>query len=541
MKADSATGLAGAAPAARAASDAVPNFAPARAGGRLAGPWWLAGAAVVALTALGAAIRLVVAHDSLFADELSTYWIVRTHGLGGVISTVHSNDEITPPLYFVLAWLTTKAGNSPELLRAPSLVAGIATIPLVYRLGLRTVGCRPALVAAALTALAPFMVYYSAEARAYGLMMALTVGSTLAMLVAVDTRRARWWVVYAACSAAAVYSHYTSAFVLAAQLVWLLWAHPQARRPAILANVGAAIAFAPWTTGLINDFTSPTSRILTALSPFTPHDVQVVLEHWTVGYPYSTLPLRHLPGRLALVLFGLALVVAAAGIVLRVLRDRARAWIASVDRRLLLVVVLFLSVPVGEGLASAVSTHLFGVRNLAPAWPAFALVLATALVAAGPWLRLAAVGLAVASFAIGAAKMLESRYQRPDFRDAAGFIDRHAAPRDVVIDATANLSPGPYSPLDLTLERPRRVLRADAPQERDHPFNVFDPNVPLQTAVFRAVAAASGGRVFFLKYAGDARVPAPRFPARYRIVADRTFPGFVSLALRVYAARAPSR
>ena len=166
------------------------------AGRRLAAP-----ALVGLLTAAGLALRLAVAHQSLFADELSTYWIVTAHDLGGVLSTVHSNAEITPPLYFVAAWLATQISHAPELLRAPSLIAGTATIPLVYLLGMRTLGRAAALVAMALTAVAPFMVYYSAEARGYGVMMALTVLSTLAMLIAVDCGRARWWVVYALASA----------------------------------------------------------------------------------------------------------------------------------------------------------------------------------------------------------------------------------------------------------------------------------------------------------------------------------------------------
>ncbi len=70
------------------------------------------------------------------------------------------------------------------------------------------------------------MVYYSAEARAYGLMMAFVLGSTLSLLLALDTGRRRWWVLYALCSCAAFYSHYTCVFVLAVQLAWVLWARP---------------------------------------------------------------------------------------------------------------------------------------------------------------------------------------------------------------------------------------------------------------------------------------------------------------------------
>ena len=127
-----AAGVAEAAPAARVGGR--PS-----AGSRL--PGWPA--LVVAVLALvGVAIRVSYADQTLFADELSTYWIITTNGLAGAISTVHSNAEITPPLYFAASWLTTQIGHAPELVRAPSLVAGAASIPLIYLLGLRTVGRR---------------------------------------------------------------------------------------------------------------------------------------------------------------------------------------------------------------------------------------------------------------------------------------------------------------------------------------------------------------------------------------------------------------
>ena len=84
---------------------------------------------VAALTAVGVALRLAVAHQSLFADELSTRYMVAGRGLGDVISVVHTDAEITPPLYFVTAWLTTRIDLTPELVRAPSLIAGAADDP----------------------------------------------------------------------------------------------------------------------------------------------------------------------------------------------------------------------------------------------------------------------------------------------------------------------------------------------------------------------------------------------------------------------------
>src|SRR4051812_42734788 len=125
---------------------------------------------IVALTAVGVALRLAVVQQSLYADELSTRFVVAGHGLHDVISVVHPAGEPPPPLYFVASWLTTRIDFTPELLRAPSLLAGAATIPLVYLLGMRTVGSRAALTATALTAFSPFMIFYSTEARGYALM-----------------------------------------------------------------------------------------------------------------------------------------------------------------------------------------------------------------------------------------------------------------------------------------------------------------------------------------------------------------------------------
>lgn len=506
---------------------------------RITGPGW----AVVLMMLVGIPIRLIVAHQSLFADELSTYWIAATHSLGGVMSLMYGTShiphaEITPPLIFVLSWLTSQIGHSPELLRAPSLLAGTVTIPLVYLLGLRTVGRRAALLAAAVTTLSPFMIYYSSEARSYAVMMALTVLSTLSMLLALDTRRTRWWVLYAVASCAAFYTHYTCAFVLLTQLVWVIWVHPEARRPALVASLAAAAGVLPWVPGLINDLRSPTTQILSALSPFTAQDIRLSLEHWAIGFPYVAAGgLGSLPGTIALVLLGLATIATAAGIAVHAHSVGLRAWLARFDDRAVLIFLLALSVPVGEALVSAVSTHLFGVRNLAASWPALALASAALVMAAGARTRLLAAGLAIVAFALAAGKMLTVRFARPDFQGVASFIAHTASRGDVVMDGTGVLSPGPLTGLDVALHTPVTVFRTGAPDERDHPFGFLDPVDSVAVATRRAVTAAAGRRVIVVEFSPTEGRKLTRypFPAGYHLVATRTYPEFVGLTVRVWA------
>ena len=499
------------------------------------------------LAAVGLGLRVAVADQSLFADELSTYWIVSSNGLGGVVATVHGDAEITPPLYFVLAWLTTRIDLTPELLRAPSLVAGVAAIPLTYLLGLRTVGRWPGLVGAALVTLSPFMIYYSAEARGYALAIALVLLSTLALLAAVRVRRLRWWVAYAACSCVAVLTHYTSGFALAAQLGWLLFAHPEARRPALLANAAAALAFLPWLSGLINDFNSPTTSIVNALDVLNLHTARVTLEHWVVGYPYAypNTSLGLIPGPAALVLLALGVAVAVCGTLLGASRRGLRGWLAGADRGLILVVALALSGPVGVVVASAVGTNVVSIRHLGASWPAFALTLATLLLAAGPRLRFAALALVVASFAIGAARMLEPRFARPDYRAAAAFVDRDAAPGDTVMDVT-NLSPGPITAMDAAFDRSRRLFYVGRFRIRLDPFKILALPQPTARVTRRAAAAARGGRVFIVASETVGARSAPTrvvstqeviraLPAGYRRTKLRTYPGILRVAVLVYA------
>ena len=432
-------------------------------------------------------------------------------------------------------------------------MAGTLSIPVVYLLGLRTVGRRAALVATAVTTFSPFMIYYSSEARSYGVMMLLVLLSTLAMLLAIDTGRRRWWVLYAVCSCAAFYTHYTCVFVLGGA-VPLAVVGPSRGAPARAAGQPGrgrrSAALAPGADQRAE--LADRLTILSALSPFTVHDVRLALEHWTVGYPYaSSAPLTGLPGTFALLLLGLAIVIAGVG-ALASAGDRGRAlsWRPGPGNRIVLVLALVLVTPVAEALVSAVSTHIFGVRNLAASWPALALALAALLIAAGPRLRPVVVALTVVSFTLGAVKMLDHRYERPNYQATADFITEHARPGDAVIDETGQLSPGPLTPLDVALHTGLPVFRAGSPAERGHPFGFFDPIAPVSQAIARAVTATHGGRIFVVSTVfapsdipGLARLVAPihgHFPAPYRLVESHVYPGIARTKIAVYSRAASS-
>jgi hypothetical protein len=299
------------------------------------------------------------------------------------------------------------------------------------------------------------MVFYSTDGRAYTVAIALLLASTLSMLIAVETKRTRWWVAYAAFTALCMYAHYTTAFVLGAQLLWLLWAHPDARKAAILANVGAAIAFLPWLPSMLDDFDSPTIGLLSLLQGDGFGVKRQAVEAWAFGYPYST-P-REVPGVVPIVIATAALGIAA-------LVALWRWWTRGggedgrpqrrVSRGVVLVFMLALSTPVAELVILGLGGNdLFGARNLNTATPGLALVIGAVAGSAGVVMGTICVVAVLGAFAYGTARSLDQTVETIPLNDASAFIDENSAPDDVVVVMlSAVITPVPLTPLDLYME-----------------------------------------------------------------------------------------
>jgi mannosyltransferase len=537
---------------------------------------------VGAITLAGLLLRLPSFNDSLFGDELSTYFIVTRRDLGRVIDLLQGDTvDLNPPLAFMLAWASERLGDSPQLIRLGSLLAGVATIPLTYLLGVWTVGRRAGLVAAALIAFSPYLIFYSTEARAYALVMCLVLLSTLALWRALQTRRTLWWAAYAALSCSSMYAHYPAVFVLLAQVGWAFWTRPEARRALLAANLAAAIGYLPWLPTLLDNTGSPGAKVIELLEPFGLHAVRVDLGRWFLGHPH--IPLASMPGSFAVTMLVAGLVAGIVGLALRARRAATDGRLTTPPAGTVFVLVLALAAPVGIALYSSVGDSVWNSRNLIASWPGLALAVGALVTAADGLMRLAAVALVVGAFAIGGVRMLDSESQRPDYEEAASFVDRVGAAGDPVVEVPAP-SPGPLTPLgDVALSRfgdasPRRrpLLRLGvAPlgvSLRARPYQT--PPAPPPEDIARRAASLARGGTLFLVAPGSASFAKPRgasvtaeaaglqpafgngppsalmttaltpvhpfvraLPARFRHVKTRTFAGFMPVSVYVFGAR----
>ena len=131
---------------------------------------------VAALTAIGAALRFATLdRQSFWLDELVTVSLLRMD-FDDLLRAIPES-EATPYLYYVLAWPWSRLFGFGEVgLRSLSALAGAAIVPVAYGAGTVLVSRRTGLVAAALVSVHPFLVWYSQEARAYGLFALLAAG-----------------------------------------------------------------------------------------------------------------------------------------------------------------------------------------------------------------------------------------------------------------------------------------------------------------------------------------------------------------------------
>ncbi len=201
------------------ATSPLPNTALPR---RLAGLLQNDLALLLIILLLGAAVRFIaLGHWSFWTDELYTWRL--TPQLK--ILTLGIPDDQHPPLYYLLFHTMLQIQDNDAWLRLPSALAGWLAIIGMWRIGV--VGQKPrlGLVAAALLAFSPLHVWYSREARMYGLASLFWV---LSLYYFVASLRRDAWIDMFGLAAATLLGLFTAyptlgLWGLQLSLFWLCW------------------------------------------------------------------------------------------------------------------------------------------------------------------------------------------------------------------------------------------------------------------------------------------------------------------------------
>ncbi len=407
------------------------------------------GGLLVGVTLRAVRLRLAcLVCTSLWRDEIAVL-----EGLSGGLRAVAASNV---PLYAFQVWLTSQLADPATTgfwLRLPSALAGALTPLAVYALGRLWWGRPQGLLAALLTALAPVLLAYAQEMRAYTQLTLLTVAAVYSLARTDRTDQGRWLIAAGALLGAAVLmSRTVLVMVLPAVAPFGVWVavrwwvrrghHTRAGRLALAGLVaalvlGGALLFAQRERilGYITPFTLP-DLSPAALGAFSDITTRQIMFYTPFGFegPVPTLARQALVGLLVL---GLA-----AGLLRRGARQGALVCALLVGVPL---VVLTVSSPVNIiyprfalfalPFVFLLAAHglVAPLRGLLPSRPS-SLELRRAVVGAGVVL---AAGLLL-PFAAGAAVYYTpdgntALAYRPDYRAVTQYLTARVKPNDLVL------------------------------------------------------------------------------------------------------------
>ncbi len=226
------------------------------------------------ITALAFAARVhLLGVQCLWDDEAKSIFVA-SWDIPAIIAEQASHEH--PPLHYLLLHsFMCVAGRSEFAARFVSLFFGVLLIPLIYRTAqfVNLPICPFAnLLICALAALSPFYVRFAQETRMYTLATFFSLLSVYYFLGILQNalrkpQRPReredfsysLLICYAAATAAALYSHYFTAFIIVVQAVYVVLTWRQHRAPLrrLLAGLcGAVVLFTPWIVLMIRGILS---------------------------------------------------------------------------------------------------------------------------------------------------------------------------------------------------------------------------------------------------------------------------------------------
>ena len=176
---------------------------------------------LLAIICMAAILRIFqLSAESLWLDEATTYFVSKKSILEIFESTT---DDVHPPLYYLVTHFFLFAGNSELILRLPSMLMGVFSVPLIYALAKRLFGEKEGLISAFLLSISIMHIFYSQEARMYSMLLFLSLCSMWSFLLALERNKKSYWMGFTLFTILSIYTHYFGVFIFLAQVLFYLF------------------------------------------------------------------------------------------------------------------------------------------------------------------------------------------------------------------------------------------------------------------------------------------------------------------------------
>jgi uncharacterized membrane protein len=388
---------------------------------------------------------------------------------------VAARDEGHGPLFNIVLHYWTRILPGESGARWFSVLCGVATVGVVWAIGMRVANVVGGTVAALLLALCPLHVWYSQEIRMYALQGLLVALSYLLLLKALERQRPGTWLLYAVVTTLSLYAQYTSFLALAAQCGFVLLT--KRRQTALLRHWAMAqgmivLLFLPWATELAGHLREKAHGYW--IRPFT----------WDAPVKFFSLLsgsyLTDERGRWMVVAITLALLTAALVIV----------WRKPVARERTLMLTLWLFVPLVLLASASLYQNLFLPRAILFVAPAFGLLIGCAATQLFRDRRRTIALIGVGTILVLNAHALHGYYVRDNvwvkspLRAVCVSLTREIQPGDIVV----HTSEFTYRPMQVYLEEATPQCVLGTPDKRPGLLGIIgDGHVPTETASCRRI------------------------------------------------------
>ncbi|MBA2764018.1 MAG: glycosyltransferase family 39 protein [Thermoleophilaceae bacterium] len=347
-----------------------------------------------------------LAGQSYGHDETYTLGVLGG-GFEQVLQTVPQSER-TPFLYYVVGWGWAQLFGTGEAgLRSLSVLCGVVTILAVYAAATRLFDRPAALLAGALVAVNPLLIWYSQEARAYALVILLLALSLLGLALIRSGRRGSGSALWAISAALAIATHYFAFFPVAVEAILLLRSAGVSKGKVVAAialPLATLVALVPLLVGQASrhpgDVASPATLLKLGGIP-----KQFILGEWAPANSGAAISI--------LLLGGLASIFWLAW----------RSSETATRSTVLACAAIALAAPLAALAGLVLGFDYLVARNLAVGAPAALAALGGLLSGARSGIaRAGAVGLLVACLAGSLWAIADPRMQRDDWRAIAGVL-----------------------------------------------------------------------------------------------------------------------
>ena len=372
-----------------------------------------------AIVALGLVLRIVgIQSQPLWSDEALTLLIAQHPVPDLFLNPI----DPTPGLFYSLHQLLIGPNAGLFAARSISLVAGTLAIVAVYVTA--RVSQIPALLAALFAALSFPLIDYSQEARAYSLLVLLTIMSGAAFIWWGRSNRLVALFCFMAFALLSFYTHFVAVLWIAPMVVaflYLAWRNPSIRGHVRLILILMALFAVPESKRLLDypqEFFSWLTQASTIEALNTVSYVQLPFglfenAYWQLGPELTAIA--------SLSCYGLLAILAIRH------RNKLKQW-ANRNQAAAIVVMIWLSVPVSVWLFGFITKPIFLPRTILVSVPGFALMLALFLKFENRIITFFVCGLFVMSLAFtGTVRPKEN------WRMVASYLESNVRSGDVVL------------------------------------------------------------------------------------------------------------